>query len=60
VVAELIVVGVPLMVQFVVLNVRPVLVCRLGDILQELTVPVTVTVLDVIAIFCVKVKGEPE
>lgn len=45
------IVGVPLIVQLVVLKVRPVLICRFGEILQELTVPVTVTVLGEIATF---------
>ena len=53
-------VGVPLIKQFVVLKVSPVSVVKFGDILQEAIVPVTVGVLDVIAILCVKVKGDPE
>ncbi len=58
--AVLNVVGVPLIVQFDELKLKPVLVCRFGEILQELTVPVTETVLDAIATFCEKTNGEPE
>ena len=43
--------GVPLMVQFVVLKVSPVFVVKFGDMLQDVTVPVTVTTLDEIATF---------
>ena len=43
-----------------VLKLSPVSVWMFGEILQEVTVPVTVGVLDVIAIFCVKTKGDPE
>ena len=59
-VAELTSVGVPLMEQFVVLNVSPVFKVKFGEILQDVTVPVTVTALDEIPTFCVKTKGDPE
>jgi hypothetical protein len=52
--------GVPLIVQFVVLKVSPVSVVRFGEILQDVIVPVTLGVLEVIAVFCVKTKGDPE
>ncbi len=58
--AELKVVGVPLMIQFDVLKLKPVFVCRFGEILQEVAVPVIVTILGDIDIFCVKVNGDPE
>jgi hypothetical protein len=54
-VADLTKVGVPLIVQFVVLKLSPVSVWIFGEILQDVTVPVTVGVLEVIATFCVKV-----
>lgn len=50
-VADLTKVGVPLIVQFVVLKIRPVSVVRFGKILHEVIVPVTVGVLEVITIF---------
>ncbi len=59
-VADLTILGVPLIVQFVVLKVSPVSVVKFGDMLQDVTVPVTVTALDEIATFCVKTNGEPE
>ena len=46
--------------QFVVLKVSPVSVVTFGDILQEVTVPVTVGVVVEIAVFCVNTKGDPE
>jgi hypothetical protein len=52
--------GVPLIVQFVVLKVSPVSVVRFGEILQDVIVPVTLGVLEVIAVFCVNTKGDPE
>ena len=48
------------MEQFVVLNVSPVFKVKFGEILQDVTVPVTDTALDEIATFCVKTKGAPE
>jgi hypothetical protein len=59
-VADLTIVGVPLIVQFVVLKVSPVSVVRFGEILQEEIVPVTVGVLEVRAVLCVNTKGDPE
>ena len=59
-VADFKVVGVPLIVQFVVLKVSPVSVVRFGEILQEEIVPVTLGVLEEIAVFCVNTKGDPE
>jgi hypothetical protein len=53
-------VGVPLIVQFVVLKLSPVSVWIFGEILQDVIVPVTLGVLDVIAVFWVKTKGDPE
>lgn len=48
------------MEQFNVLKLKPVFVCRFGEILQEVAVPLIDTVLEDIAIFCVKVKDDPE
>jgi hypothetical protein len=45
-------VGVPLIAQFVVLKVSPVSVVRLGEILQDVTVPVTVGVMEELGRAC--------
>jgi hypothetical protein len=50
-VADFKIVGVPLIVQFVVLKLSPVSVWIFGEILQVVTVPETVGVLEVIAVF---------
>ena len=59
-VADFKIVGVPLMAQFVELKTKPVSDVKLGDMLQDVTVPVTEGVMaELRATPCVNVKGDP-
>jgi hypothetical protein len=59
-VADFKVVGVPLIAQFVVLKVSPVSDVKLGDMLQDVTVPITEGVMaELRATPCVNIKGDP-
>ena len=58
-VADLTIVGVPLIAQFVVLKVKPVSVAKFGDMLQEVTVPDTVGFMMEIRAPWVKTNGDP-